>query len=161
MSKITVMEVLATLTTQEEIMDLMRRSATADNGVPAGLEDTFSLGYLASYVAALHTAAATPAPPVPLTDAEVDELLVNVSIARLERLVETRLQQVTVAGELGTCIGCEADEVVLENQLCQYCRALPPGILAGDHVCRGLPGEPCAICGRPDNDPNKFYGGDS
>ena len=85
---------LPSMTTCEEILRELRKMAAEDKGINPDYADSFCMAYLAEYVAALHRDAAKPElPPLPLTDSEVNELLISVSLTRLEQIVaERRLQ---------------------------------------------------------------------
>lgn len=89
---LTTLEIISRCRSSEEICETLRTLAKADAGCAAGHEDTFALGYLAAYVAMLHRDAdqGLDDEPRPLSDAEIDELLVNVSISKLERLLHDR-----------------------------------------------------------------------
>ena len=85
-------EKLPLLVTQEAIIEALRSNAVEQPGITETTADSYALGYLAAYVAATNQAriAADGADVRPLTDDEVDELLVNVSVAKLEKLLAER-----------------------------------------------------------------------
>ena len=114
MSHKTTTELLRTCTDSAVILEAVRASARASAGITDDQVDSYCLGYLASHIASQAVQAEFP---LPLTDSEVNELLVSVSLSRLEQIVAERR---------------EADA-----------RALAA------HVCHGLTGGPCVVCGAP------------
>lgn len=85
------LQILATETDADRLLERLRDVAKADPGCSAGLEDSYCVGALSAYVAGLNRDANQDAEdPRPLSDAEIDELLVNVSISKLERLLHER-----------------------------------------------------------------------
>lgn len=106
-----VYEKLIGLTDPQEIIRVLRADAVADPGVSAGSEDAFSLGYLASYVAQLHREAASIEcdidEPRPLTDDEINDLLLTVSLAQLNRARDAKRRE--LADELCAFPGCAED----------------------------------------------------
>lgn len=88
-------EALASYTDPAKLIEALKESAKKTPGATdsQGSVDSFCLGYLAAYVALINAEALDQAAndePRELTETEIDELLVNVSIAKLERLLHER-----------------------------------------------------------------------
>ena len=85
---------LVKMTTARQIIDGLDEMSEQD-GIAKENRSAYGLGYLASYVARLNQAQqeAGKDDVRPLTDAEVDKLLVNVLIAKLEKMLAERRNQ--------------------------------------------------------------------
>ena len=162
-NEITVLEHLVTLTDGNEILECLRKVARSELAAKPDTEDTFCASYLAAYVARLHAEAQDADQddePRPLSDQEIDELLVNVSISKLERLLHQRRLEVadtpaeieetlngmfgdpgfpTVSYTCGTCGETLRDDghcPVCEAK-CVVCRREWVDVKAGFDTCQG------------------------
>lgn len=88
------LDILTTCTDGGALLRQLREFALEQPGVRDDTADAFVVGYLAAYVATANRAREQAGDDVrPLTDAEVDELLVNVSVSKLQKLLDERRRE--------------------------------------------------------------------
>lgn len=146
MAGMTLLQICASYTEADDLIEALRTLAKCDSGVADGFEDSFAIGVMAAYIAGLNKdrAERAAAEPRPLTDAEIDGLLVHVSITKLERLLADRREADRVATATAHHLADtveELEETLSEEQpwLCMTCN-LASVAEFGDSCdeCRGL-----------------------
>jgi len=99
MTGMTTLQIVASIYDADELIEALRTLGKVNPGVADGCEDHYALGTLAAYVAwnnrerqldADLAAEKADAEIAELSEAQIDELIVNVSTAKLRKLLDER-----------------------------------------------------------------------